>query len=415
MAGKIVKGSDGTVSFEKRADVDQVLAQDLEELKAQAIERLVRAAAGYVRWADRVRDPQVPFRFRWAVESLREANVGSTNYILLGLEQAGVLDQVLSEDQKRQGREWIQSLEIAPGSYEDPALLAYKPPIWDDAAEPWPPTGAHKEAMNQYARGCLRLYGAQDLDELQGPPPPDWPQQDEAHKVLDWIKKVEPNWSWIGRMIRRLMDWYLAGTIPIDPLVDCLRWVYERQDPKSGYWGQGIQTTFKILIAVFEPMGLPLPHADRIVDSVLETMYQPGYDDDLFPCEEFDAFYDIAVAWDHVPGYRREEILKWAAYRVAYILDTHLQKDEGLASYPDRCIPTWLKWDMAPTIPQGDAFGLAIFGAGFNICIDLLGIRQETGWTGRWRYRHKLDDSAYRRLGKELTELLFPKALGKVP
>ena len=382
------------------------LKQDLEQLKAGAVERLTAATDGFVRWAERVRDPRAPFRMRWAVDSLRDANVAATNYILGQLKEAGILDRVLDDEQQRLGRRWIESLQVAPGSYEDPALLAYKPPIWDDAAEPWPPTAAHKEAMNQYSHGCLRGYGVDGVDQLQIPPPPDWPQQDEPERVLPWIKSVEPNWSWIGRMVKRLADWRLAGTTPIDPLLDCLRWVYSRQDPRTGFWGPGIQTTFKILIAVLEPMGLTVPRAETLIDSVLAKMYHPEYDDNLFPCEEFDAFYDLAAANDHAPGYRREEILKLAAHRIAFILDTRLQSDEGLASYPDHCIPTWLKWDMAPSVPQGDAFGLAIYGAGFAICVDLLGIQRETGWRGAWRYRHANDDTAYKRLGAEVRAAL---------
>ena len=86
-----------------------------------------------------------------------------------------------------------------------------------------------------------------------------------------------------------------------------------------------------------------------------------------------------------IEGYREKEILKLAAYRISYILDTHLQTDEGLASYPNRCIPTWLNWDMAPAEAQGDAFGLAIFGAVFHICLDLLGITGRTSWKGGGR------------------------------
>ena len=42
------------------------LEQDLEQLRAGAVERLTAATDGFVRWAERVRDPQAPFRMRWA-------------------------------------------------------------------------------------------------------------------------------------------------------------------------------------------------------------------------------------------------------------------------------------------------------------------------------------------------------------
>ncbi len=145
-----------------------------------------------------------------------------------------------------------------------------------------------------------------------------------------------------------------------------------------------------------------MPQADRIIDSVLRVMEQLAYDHDLFPCEEFDAFYDLAIAAPSAPGYREEEIRKVAAHRVHYILESHRQSDRGLSSYLDRCIPTWLKWDMAPAILQGDAFGWGIYGYGINICVDLLGIADQCAWTGKWRQREEYDTSVYVKVGKEL-------------
>ena len=78
--------------------VDRVQAQDLESLKENTVNRLITANEGIVRWCDRVRDPEAPFRFRWAVESLRDADVASSNYILGALDGAGLLDNVLTGD-----------------------------------------------------------------------------------------------------------------------------------------------------------------------------------------------------------------------------------------------------------------------------------------------------------------------------
>ena len=74
-------------------------------------------------------------------------------------------------------------------------------------------------------------------------------------------------------------------------------------------------------------------------------------------------------------------------------------------SYEGSGIPTWLNWDMAPPLPQGDAFGLAMFGAGFDICVDLLGVQQQTGWAGRWRFDAR-DAGSYRELGREVAAQL---------
>ena len=133
------RSSQGTLYFMDTS----FLEQDLEQLKAGAVERLTAATDGFVRWTDRVRDPRAPFRMRWAVDSVRDANVAATNYILGQLKEAGILHRVLDEEQQRQGRQWVESLQVAPGSYEDPALLAYNPPlVGPRAVTIWTPAGA---------------------------------------------------------------------------------------------------------------------------------------------------------------------------------------------------------------------------------------------------------------------------------
>jgi hypothetical protein len=383
--------------------VTDALKHDLDELTAKAIGSINRATEDLVTWMDTVRDLSMPWAFRWSNEAVRGANVAATSYILGTASKCGVLDRVLTPEQKRQGADWIRSLEVGNNIFADPVLLERKPPNWNDEQENWPPDGAHQEAINQYARGCLPFYTGDLVDQLNGPTPPSWPQKGDPD-VLDWIKTVEPNWSWIGRIMRRLINWYHEGTIPKEQLMECMEYAYSRQDPETGFWAKGIQTTFKILISTFDTTELAIPHADKIVDTVLRTMEAPGYDDDLFPCEEFDAFYDIAIAWSCVPGYREEEVKKLAAYRINYILESHLQADRGLSSFTDHCIPTWLNWDMAPVLPQGDAFGWGIYSSGINICIDMLGIADRVSWSGKWRQRDKNDTSVFVEVGKEITE-----------
>ena len=99
---------------------------------------------------------------------------------------------------------------------------------------------------------------------------------------------------------------------------------------------------------------------------------------------------------------RDEEIKKLAAYRIGHILDTRRRDDGGISSYADRCIPTWLKWDMAPALPQGDVFGWCIYSAGMNICVDMLGIADRVSWTGRWRQRDQYDTTPFVEVGKSL-------------
>ena len=84
----------------------------------------------------------------------------------------------------------------------------------------------------------------------------------------------------------------------------------------------------------------------------------------------------------------------------------HIELEEqDLSSYLDRCIPTWLKWDMAPAILQGDAFGWGIYSYGINICVDILGIANQVPWSGKWRQRDEYDTSAFVVVGKELSQV----------
>jgi hypothetical protein len=387
----------------KMGTVTEALKEDLSVLEGKAIGALNRASEDLVAWVDLVRDPEKPWAFRWAEKSVRGANVGACTYILEAAIRCGVLDQILTHEQKRQGSDWIHSLEVGENVFTDPALVDRKPPKWKDEQENWPPDGAHREAINQYARSPLRAYEGLALDTLGGPPPPSWPQKGDAD-VLDWIKKVEPNWSWIGRIIHRLISWYGEGAITKELLLECMDYAHSRQDPETGFWNNSIQNTFKLLIPVHDPAELPVPRADKIIDSVLRVMENPTYDDDLFPCEEFDAFYDLAIAWTSASGYREQDIKKLAAYRINYILESHRQADRGLSSYLDRCIPTWLDWDMAPAVPQGDAFAWGIYSYGINICVDILGIADQVSWTGLWRQRDQYHTSAFVEVGKELAK-----------
>jgi len=375
---------------------------DLDELTEKAIASLKRASEDMVVWANQVRDPEKPWAFRWSKESTRGANVGACNYILQTARFAGVLDRILTPEQKEQGADWIRSLETEKNIYVDPALVDRKPPNWEKSGENWPPDGAHKEANNQYARGCLRFYEEGELDQLSGPTPPTWPQKGDVN-VLDWIKKVEPNWSWIGRILHRVLLWYKEGVISKEVLMECMDYVHSRQDPETGFWGKGIQTTFKLLIPVHDPAEMPVPRADKIIDSVFKVMEEESYDNNLFPCEEFDAFYDIAIAATSASGYREEDIKKLAAHRIHTILETHRQSDSGLSSYTDHCIPTWLNWDMAPAIKQGDAFAWGIYGYGLNICVDLLGLSNRVPWNGKWRQRDEYDTRDFIEVGKEIS------------
>ncbi len=77
--------------------------QDLDELTGRAVESLNGASEDLVSWVDLVRDPEKPWALGWSRESVRGANVAATNYILQTAAFCGVLDRVLTPEQKQQG------------------------------------------------------------------------------------------------------------------------------------------------------------------------------------------------------------------------------------------------------------------------------------------------------------------------
>ncbi|MHC5055776.1 MAG: hypothetical protein ACYTKD_13785 [Planctomycetota bacterium] len=391
--------------------VADALAQDTDDLTAGAVEALNLARGNFLAWVDLVRDQESPSRFRWAVDSLRDANIAATAYVLEAATVMDAVDELLTADGKCLGIEWVRSMEVAPGRsrrdrsgadlrpgiFHDPALVERKPPDFEGE---WPPPGGHYPNLNLYALKCLTGYGEHHV-EVESPPPPGWPQTGDDD-VLGWVKRTELKWSWIGRALKRLVYWVHEGTAPLGKLAECIAWAHSRQDPETGYWDNSIQHTFKLLILVHDPAGLPVPRARELTDSVISRMDGPRYDVKLFPCVEFDAFYDLAIAQDSAPGYRLEEIRKIAAHRIRYIVESHTQADRGLSSYIEHCSPTWNCWDMARELPQGDAFGWGIYGKGMNYALGLLGCADRVAWTGVGEGRDGDPQPAMLDVGAEL-------------
>ena len=75
-------------------------------------------------------------RFRWARQTTREANCAATAYILGGLGAFGA-DDVINDDDRRQGAAWVQSFHVGEGQFRDPAIVDRKPDDWP-ADQPWP-------------------------------------------------------------------------------------------------------------------------------------------------------------------------------------------------------------------------------------------------------------------------------------
>jgi len=363
----------------------------LEALRCEAVEKLLSSGEGIVRWIDNVRDAR-PGRIRWAIETTREANVASTAYALSGIRKMGLFDGVITEADKREGIAWIRSMAVGNGEFRDPALVDRRSPDWP-ADKPWPDSGM-SECNNRYAQSILALYG--EPEGSPSPPPPGWPQLGEGpEKALQWIRErpwSENAWgsgSWTAKMMKYLLDWHLEGHLSLDPVIDALNHVYSIQDPDSGLWGDPslplqnrINGTFKLFHFMRAQLDLPLRHAEKMIDRVFERLYDPVYEIRCSGCDEFDNWYVVHHARPETGDYRREEVEKMAAYRIASVLDAYTKPDGGISFLPDSCQQSWVGFDMAPKLPQGDAMGLGLITSGVSTAVELCGLVGETPWLG---------------------------------
>jgi len=375
--------------------------------------RLQQATIHMANWVASVRES--PGRFCWACNSTRHANVAATAYILRGLQQMGQYDAVITKEDRRAGIAWVNALALGDGQYYDPVLLDRPSPDWP-TTRPWPDP-AMQEGINQYAIGVLAGYGVAQTGLFSPyPPPPGWPQlTDGAEQIVAWIKTRpyhENAWSACShgcRMAIRLLHWYKEGLLPLEPLLAALQFFFDIQDAETGLWGTASQPlhvringTFKLFPLLREILDLPVPHAEKIIDRVLAAFVHPDYDQTVGACDEWDNWYVLMALIPLVPAYRREEIRRLAAWRLTRILDLFPKPDGGFSFYPTRCMNNWIGFDMAPLLSQSDAIGLGILTYAIAICINLLGLQEQTGWSGTWPVRPRESEELCRVIREQL-------------
>lgn len=369
-------------------------------LKTDAAEALNNSIPEIKSWIEKIRAPQ-PGRLKWAIETTRDANVAATSYCLGGLRKMGILDDVWTDSDRAGAEKWIQSMDIGNGQYRDPALINRKTPTWPED-QVWP-SPSMLAAINQYGRNVLRFPRHNDAGNLgKTPSPPGWPQKtDPPAAMVEWIKTrpYDQNaWSACShgmRMATWMLEWHRDGCFGLEPIIEALQFFYTIQDPDTGLWGTPeqqkhvrINGAFKLFTLLREQLDLPIPHADKIIDQVMDEFSRPDYEQNLGGCDEWDNWYVIALVLDQANGHRCEEILAMAARRICRVLEIFRQDDGGLSFFPDRCNAHWNGFDMAPEpLPQADAMGLGILTSGINVCIDLLDLHEASPWTGEWRLR----------------------------
>lgn len=387
----------------------RVMSLNLETSTDDAVEAILGARERFRAWAERIRPQRGPMgRFHWAIEHTRDASIPSTGYALGAMEMMGLFDEVITDADRREGADWIMGRYAGDGQFRDPALLDRVSPGWPKD-KPWP-SPAMLESANGYAYASLTRYGAKDIPVRQ--PAKGWLKTDGWEGMLEFITTRdidESPWgegSQAGRMCGYLVREYQSGNAPIEAVVSAVRFLLEKQDPETGLWGrtglplhQRLNGAYKLFGFLRCTLDLPLPHADRLLDSGFEYFYQPDHDEKMHSCSEWDALMVMRELQPLAGGTRAEELKKLAAHRIVKIVRLMQQADGGFSATRTCCTTSFVGFDMAPPVLQGDVHA-GIFAQAIGECVDILGIQERSRTPGMNR-RPAEEDADLRRRVRE--------------
>ena len=382
-----------------------VMSLNLETATDDAVEAILGTRERFRAWVERIRPQKGPVgRFHWAIEHTREASIPSTGYALGGMVMMGLFDEVITDGDRREGTDWIMSRYAGDGQFRDPALLDRVSPDWPQD-RPWP-SPAMLECANGYAYASLTKYGARDIPVRQ--PAKGLLENEGWEGMLEFITTRdidESPWgegSHAGRMCNYLVREYRNGNAPLEAVVSAVRFLLEKQDPETGLWGRPglplnrrLNGAYKLFGFLRCTLDLPLPHADRLLDSGFEYFYQPDHDEKMSSCSEWDALMVMRELQPLTGDYRTEELKKLAAHRIVRIVQLAQQADGGFSGTRTCCTTSFVGFDMAPPILQGDVHA-GIFTQAIGECVDMLGIQERSRTPGMNR-RPGEEDADLRR------------------
>ena len=398
-----------------------IYKESLELLQEKAIADIEHCRDGLKLWAKTVRATEEGGgRFNWAIEYNEDmpANITSTSYCVQAFDRAGILDGIVSEQDKKDGIAWLETMKQPSGNYVDPVYDKVPEEPGDGFSD-----GNFHRVINYYTEEILQLYGADAKKIQEVSPPPSWPQVETAHTAAEWIAKRTWEYdTWrsgdiSASVIYFLYQWYLVGKIDLKPLADAVKVIYDLQDERTGLWSNRsksncslqnmINGTFKLMMVISKDLDLPIFHAEKIIDTVIAHMTGETYAGTRSGCDELDNILILAVGSRNCDNYRYDEIQKIAAWQISLIKQLYHRNDGGLSFYPDYGQHNWLGFEITPITLQGDAMGAAVHTFGLSVAVDLAGLTEKVKWTANWRdeWRKARVTDAERKL-KELRDKL---------
>ena len=383
------------------------MSLNLEAATDAAVKAILGARERFRGWVEEIRPREGPMgRFHWAVAHTRDASIPSTGYALGAIVMMGLFDEVITDRDRREGTEWIMSHYAGDGQFRDPVLLDRVSPDWP-RDKPWP-SPAMLESANGYAYASLIKYGAEDIPARR--PAKGLLQSEGWEGMLEFIttRDIDASpWgegSHAGRMCNYLVREYRNGEAPLEAILSAVRFLLQKQDPETGTWGrpglplhQRLNGAYKLFGFLRCTLDLPLPHADRLLDSGFEYFHRPDHDEHMDSCSEWDALMVMRELQPLTGHYRVEELKKLAAHRIVRIVQLVQQVDGGFSATRSCCTTSFVGFDMAPPILQGDVHA-GIFAQAIGECVDMLGIQERSRVPGMDRQPAKEDADLRRRV-----------------
>ncbi|WP_416972991.1 acyltransferase [Streptomyces sp. 4F14] len=214
-------------------------------------------------------------------------------------------------------------------------------------------------AFPQPVRGVQDMTASQLTERLDGLP---W--RDGAWGAGAWIDA----WATAAHWNIRRHDGVRPGSLEA-----LFGWLLTRADPWTGMWGtpspdtgrlQVVNGYYRLTRGSFAQFGLPVPHAERVVDAVLDHSrdprhFGPGRDN---ACNVLDVAHPLWLCARQLDGYRSADVRAWAGRQLDAVLP-RWRDGEGFAfaaSDPGlQGTEMWLAiiWYLADLTGRADTLG----------------------------------------------------------
>lgn len=171
--------------------------------------------------------------------------------------------------------------------------------------------------------------------------------------------------SVLGGFAHERTLWLLSQNRSLDgdPWIE---WFYEyvekRRDPETGLM-TGVSENrmlqmdglFKALFTMLQNHGRPMPHARKVIDSILDIQHPEGGFGEA--CEDYNATKLLCGLCIQEQGYRYEQVLEAVTGPVLLRLQSRRRKDGGFSMHTTHCLTHINSIPISDPLPESDVMG----------------------------------------------------------